>query len=277
MNKVVGIVGCGNMGFAIANQIKKRFKVFCFDRDPTKLSGLDISEKTEGIVDLFLKCDCLIIAVKPQDIIPVLEEIKKQRQLQDKFFISIAAGISTKYIEKVLGKVRVVRAMPNMPFKIGKGLTCLSKGKFAKQEDFKFAADLFECGGNVLELKEDMMDAATATSGSAPGWYFELVSLNYPQWKKDPDFFTNKFAEDLKNAAQELGFEDFQSELIASTTASACAFMLIKLNNSPEELRDQVASKGGTTEAGLTVLRNGGTLLEAARAARERAKELLRE
>lgn len=277
MKRIIGIIGFGNMGSSIANQVKDEFKIICFDKDPSKLKNLTSIEVVNNIVDLILRSEVIILAVKPQDFEELLGEIKNCKHLQDKLFISIAAGISTSFIEKNLGVVRIVRAMPNLPLQIGKGITCLSRGKFASSEDFDFAEDLFEYAGEVLELPESMINAATAISGSGPGWFFEKVACNNEAWKNKREALVSDFIVDLKEAARQLGFDDEQAEALSKMTVVGSEVLLLKSGKPAAELRDKVTSRGGTTEAGLKVLRNNGSLSDAAKAALKRAEELSKE
>jgi pyrroline-5-carboxylate reductase len=135
INKKVGIIGFGNMGSAIAERIKSEYKVFVFDKDKertTNLSGISVAE---NITDLLHKVDTVILAVKPQDIEALLKEIKDK--VNNQLVISIAAGITTKYIEKILGMVRVIRVMPNIGVIVGKSIYYICKGEFAKEKDLK--------------------------------------------------------------------------------------------------------------------------------------------
>ncbi|MGE5197507.1 MAG: pyrroline-5-carboxylate reductase family protein, partial [Deltaproteobacteria bacterium] len=175
MNRRIGIIGFGNMGSAIAKLLKADYRIFVFEKDASKTNGLADIQAASGIADVVNKVDTVILAVKPQDFDAVLDEIRTCSNLTDKLFISIAAGITTQYMEKTLGVARVIRAMPNMPAKIGLGITCLSKGRFATEEDFDFTQDLFLYLGETLRIEERMMNAATAISGSGPGYCYDLI------------------------------------------------------------------------------------------------------
>jgi pyrroline-5-carboxylate reductase len=273
LDKKIGIIGFGNMGQAIANQLKKDYKVYCFDKDSSKtkeISGIKVAKNT---IDLVKSTDLIILAVKPQDFFLLLEEIKTACS-KDKLFISIAAGITTEYIEKVLGTVKVIRAMPNIPLVIGKGMTCLTKGKFANEEDFKLAQDLFDQMGKTLRIEENLMDAACAVSGSGPAYIcrflesesIDLNNIYEPRIKE----FLNKF----QKAAQNVGFSQKEAAFLVETTYSGTVTLLKKTKISTEELRKQVTSRGGTTEAAFKILDVGGSWEEAVIAAKKRAEEL---
>ena len=274
MNRI-GIVGFGNMGKAIAEQLRADYQIHCFDKDAAKVAGLAGEQVFVGAKELVTKVDAAILAVKPQDFDALLEEIKPV--VRDQLIISIAAGISTEHIEKILGISRVVRAMPNIPARIGQGITCLSKGKFATEEDFDFTGTLFTYLGETMRIEERLMNAATAISGSGPGYCYDLIESE----NIDPnninalnDFVKNKFTPQLKLAAKGIGFKEEEADFISIATANASLALLIKTKSSPAELKKQVASKGGTTEAALEVLHKGGSLEEAVKAALKRAEEL---
>lgn len=271
MRKTVGIIGFGNMGSAIAEQIKVKYQLFVFDKDKEKtrnLSGIGIAD---NILDLVNKVDTLILAVKPQDFDTALNEIKPYAK--DKLVISIAAGITTAHMEKILGAVRVIRAMPNIPAKISEGITCFSKGRFASEEDLVFAQDLFVYLGETLRIDEEKMNAVTAVSGSGPGFLCDLIEGKSLTEIKD---FTEKvFIPSFSATASSLGFTPMQAKILAEVTGRGSVRYLEKEHLSPAEMKKQVASKGGTTEAGLRLLQhNIKNLTEAAKAALRRAEEL---
>jgi pyrroline-5-carboxylate reductase len=188
--------------------------------------------------------------------------------------ISIAAGISTAHIEKILGNIRVVRAMPNLGVKIRESVTCICKGIFASEADRGFADELFGRVGVTRVIEESMMDAATAISGSGPGYIFDYLDKEHIETLHIPEHTRHVLRMRLEKAAEEVGFSHDDAVFLAVNTANAAMNIISKAKLSPAELRSQVASKGGTTEAGLAVLNKGGTWEEAAQAALKRAREL---
>ncbi len=268
----VGMIGFGNMGAAIAGQLQRDYRFTVYDKETAKLQEQTLIEQGVDCSDVVSKSEKVILAVKPQDIVTVLKEISSATD--GKLVISIAAGVPTTFIEGFLPRARVIRVMPNMAIKIKQGMTCLCRGKLALEEDLFWAQEIFNRLGHTLLIPENMMDAATAISGSGPGYFFDLIEHKKELYKKQPDELVNSFILSLTQAAEELGFNQGDARLLASTTAQASSALLHQSGDSPARLRDQVASKGGTTEAGLTVLHNGGTLLDAVRAAVRRAAEL---
>jgi len=271
MKQGIGIIGFGNMGSAIAERIKSGFKVIVFDKDKTKTAGLSGLKAAEGILDLVNRVDAVLLAVKPQDFDAVLNEIKSA--VKDKLVISIAAGITTAYIENLLGRVKVVRVMPNIGARIGEAESSLCKGSNAKDGDLDFAKELFGYIGKTWVMEERMIDAATAISGSGPAYIYYDMEINKIDPGNVPEETENKYIELLSKAAERVGFDPLTAMELASSTTSS-SLHLAATGVAPSELRKQVTSKGGTTEAAIKVLAAGGSWEEAAQAAKKRAQEL---
>lgn len=145
----IGIIGCGNMGEAILAQSAKAGKAqnfIIFEKDKLKEAFACRIYRVKAaidITDLLYKCEIIIIAVKPQDIDIVLDHIRKGFEICKKrkiLIISIATGVKTEYIERrISGNIKVIRAMPNLPAKIGEGITALTKGRYATDKDLRVA------------------------------------------------------------------------------------------------------------------------------------------
>jgi len=219
---MIGIIGVGNMGMAIASRIKG--KALLSDKNKRIGDNINVAKRA----------NIIILAVKPQDMGEVLKEIKPY--VEGKLVISIAAGVTTLFIEKVLGRVRVIRVMPNMPAVVRKGISAISRGRFAKAEDFKIADRIFSNLGEVVEVKEKMMDAVTAVSGSGPAYYFLFTYL-------------------LAKAGEASGLQKDLALKLAKATFIGAAEVIKSKNLSIEDLVKKVASKGGTTEAALKVFK----------------------
>jgi len=214
----------------------------------------------------------VIVAVKPQDFEPLLKEISLSAS--GKLVISIAAGITTAYIEKYLGKARVVRVMPNLAAVIAEAASCLAKGKYALPEDMDTAKEIFGLIGKTWVMDEGLLNAATAISGSGPAYIFYDLETRGISAEQAPEGLKDDYIERLKQAAQAVGFDGQTAlELASATTLSS---MHLAAGAQPAELRKKVTSKAGTTEAALKVLSAGGTWTLAAQAAKKRAEELSR-
>lgn len=271
LRKKIGIIGYGNMGSAIAERIKYKYYVFVFDKDKSKiqnLSGIIISDNIKDFMD---KIDVVILAIKPQDFDGVLSEIKNC--IVDKLIISIAAGITTKNIENLLGKVRIIRVMPNIEAIIGKSLSYLCRGQFANWNDLKLAIKLFNfIGHSFIYSDESFMNVVTAVGGSSPGfWGYRFNNIPRKDWGK---YAKNKFIPEFILGAKKVGFNKKEAELIANGITWASIATVNALRIEPIELTEKVASKGGTTQAGLEKLEKGGSLTDAFEAAVKRAEEL---
>jgi pyrroline-5-carboxylate reductase len=265
----VGIIGFGSMGSAMAERMKRfryRFtpiKVLIFDKDAQKTAAAKDFDVAKDVKDLAQRVDAVILAVKPQDIGGVLAGIKGVKGYR--LVISIAAGITTAYIEKALGDVKVVRAMPNLAARIGRGVTGLCAGGLADKGDLNFSKKLFRTLGRVLITEERMMNAVTAVSGSGPAYVCYFLERGLER---------RKFASEFRSAAEKAGFDKKAASLLVDAAFSGTTAFLKRTRASPAGVIRQVASKGGTTEAALAVLRSGGSLEAAVLAAKKRAEEL---
>ncbi|MBN1871320.1 MAG: pyrroline-5-carboxylate reductase [Candidatus Omnitrophica bacterium] len=262
----IGIVGCGNMGEAIARGIVDskligNADIYAFDIDRDKVSylsgelGIKSAGTSEELIDC---CNNIIIAVKPQDIKDLLKEVWHVLD-SSKLIISIVAGITIDNIKKHLNKeIRVIRVMPNMATLVNKGVAAICYDEYATDEDKRLANQIFKSVGSVIEIDESMMDAVTSISGSGPAYFFYITEL-------------------LENIAKDMGIDRKKAKLLALGTAVGSAILLDKTGADAESLRRRVTSKGGTTEAAFKVFadRKLHTIFkDGVLAARERSREL---
>jgi len=237
--KKVGIIGCGNMGKVLIDGLVNfvgRKNIFCFDIDEKKV--LEVKNKYKVNIlssnkDLVLNSDFIILAVKPQQIKEVLEKVKNFID-DKKVVISLAAGIKIEFLEKFLKQKQIVRVMPNLPLKVGLGISAICKNKFCKKESYEFAKKIFSIKGEVVEIKERFFDLITAVSGSGPAYIFYISEI-------------------IQKVGIKLGLpKKFVPQLVNLTILGA-AKMLNEEKIAAEELKKAVASKGGTTEQALSV------------------------
>jgi len=235
MKKIrVGIVGFGNMGSAIGLALKQSsgFSVTAFEKDPHKRKNIRFLKNIRTLVDC---SDVVILALKPQDMPQFLLENKvffiKTRPL----VVTIAAGLTCAFFEKHLPGVRVVRVMPNLPAKIGAGVSFIAKGKYAAKADMAIAEKIFSCVGKVFFAPERSLDKVTAVCGSGPGFIFYLMDCFY-------------------SGALKLGFSTTVAREMVAGTFYGSAKLAENGKDDFKLLAGQVASKGGTTRAGLDVL-----------------------
>ncbi|MCX5709855.1 MAG: pyrroline-5-carboxylate reductase, partial [Candidatus Omnitrophica bacterium] len=245
MQHKIGIIGFGNMGSAIAEQLKNNYKVMVFEKDSAKTAKASGILVAKDLSALIRDSDTLILAVKPQDFPQVFLEIKDSGHELDKLVISIAAGIPTTYIEEHFGVVRVIRVMPNIPAKINAGMICLTKGKFASEEDLDFAQELFDYLGETLIIKEELMDEVTATSGSGPGFICRILHLQHidPNDEVAISNFEKEFIPSFTASAEEIGIPKEKAEILVSATTAGTIALLRTSHMTPEQLEKQVVSK----------------------------------
>ena len=266
--KKIGIIGCGNMGEAIfsrlAQTIDKSTSLMVSEMDANKRA--QIQDKYKVIVEidnsyLVKYSDVIIIAVKPKDFDNILREEICCGISEAKLLISIAAGITTGYIESIVGKdVPVIRVMPNMAAVIGEAMSSMSPGGSATGEHMKLAREIFSRIGDVIEVDEDLVDSITAISGSGPAYFFYFV-------------------EALIESAKGLGMDSDMAKKVVLKTILGSAKLLDILKEEPGDLIKRVASKGGTTEAAIKVFeskRLKSIIKDACREAQKRSKALSR-
>jgi pyrroline-5-carboxylate reductase len=208
---------------------------------------------------LAAKCPVLVLAVKPQQVPLVLAQVRAALDPKRHVLISVAAGVPTAYLEQVIGKpLKLVRAMPNTPAKVRAGATAYCLGRHAGPDEDRLAQVLFSAVGLAVRLDEALLDAVTALSGSGPAYVFRLCEV-------------------LTAAGTALGLPPAEADRLARQTIYGAACMLKESGERAEDLRRAVTSPGGTTEAALKRLDEGGLAAlfqDALLAARDRAREL---
>ncbi len=257
----VGIIGVGTIGEIFAERLSvEGHELFAYDirgdrlKDMADSYGLNAAAGAAAVIDA---SEMVVIAVKPQAFQSVMEEIKKAR-IEDRLFISVLAGVATARYEEELPGVKVVRIMPNLPIKIGKGVIAISRGKNVTEEEEEKTAKLLSPLGSVEKVAEEKIDAVTALSGSGPGYVFAMI-------------------EALADAGVRIGLDYSQSLRMVAQTMAGSAEMIEETGRHPAELRNRVCSPEGTTIEGMFVLEQmgiRGILMEAVSAAYGRAKEL---
>ncbi|MEU3561982.1 pyrroline-5-carboxylate reductase [Kitasatospora sp. NPDC054768] len=202
--------------------------------------------------------DTLILAVKPQDMGALLEELAPHVGA-DRLVISAAAGVPTAWFEERLAAgTPVVRVMPNTPVLVDEGMSVISAGSHAGEEHLVRAEEIFSSVGKALRLPESQQDAATALSGSGPAYFYFLV-------------------EAMTDAGILLGLPRQVAHDLIVQSAIGASVMLRDSGEHPVKLREAVTSPAGTTIAAIRELENHGVraaLLGALEAARDRSREL---
>lgn len=246
------LIGCGKMGSSLLEGIVKSDNFdgmvdviepviqdsFKEDFKESKVNFYsDIRENKDAI-----NYDLIIIATKPNIYEEIFNGLKNNLTNNDKtLIVSILAGIRISKIEEIVGSIPIIRAMPNIAASVLEGMTALIGNKKITHEDILNADLIFELIGEKMWLKnEAQMDSFTAISGSGPAYFF---------------FFT----ECLKNIAIEEGFTEDEANKISQQIIIGSGKLVKDSGIDPKELRENVTSPNGTTEAGLKVLADNKT------------------
>ncbi len=242
---LLGFIGAGNMGFAM---LKGASNVF----DKEQLTYTDIDKKrleqvkaetgisfVEGNKELIESCEYIVLAVKPQYLDPVLDEIRAILT-KDKVIIAIAPGIAISHYKEKLGNIKIVRAMPNTPALVKEGMSgvCFSEDVFEENEK-KVISDFFGSFGKFEIVSENLMDAVVCASGSSPAYVY-------------------MFIEALADSAVKYGIPRDKAYVFAAQTVLGSAKMVLETGKHPGELKDQVCSPAGTTIAAVAELEESG-------------------
>jgi len=260
----LAFIGGGNMASAMIaglSSLSERPRITVAEPDEVKRAALAArgcqvtAHNHEAVADAAL----VVLAIKPQLAAQVVPGLAGA-WTPDKRLVSLLAGMPTARLEGWLpAGSRVVRAMPNTPLAIGRGMVGICRGRHASPADLTLAAALFLPCAKVLALADEArMDAITAVSGSGPAYVFA-------------------FAEALLAAAGGLGFSAEEALLLVGQTGAGSWDYLLTSGLAPGRLREQVTSPGGTTAAALAVFAQEdltGMVARALQAAERRGKEL---
>lgn len=264
MSKITGFIGAGNMAGAIINGMLKAGadpkSLMVFDIDKEKC--LTMADKgitvAESGAQLMAECDYTVLAVKPQQLPAVLAELKDNCN-DKKVVVSIAAGISTEYLQKNLGVAcPCVRVMPNTPLLLGCGATALCKTDNVSDDDFAAVRAMFENSGITEVISEDKMNAVISVNGSSPAYFY-------------------LFAKAMQDYASEQGIDPETAMKLICATMKGSAEMLLNSGDDAQTLIKKVSSPGGTTLKALDVFYQNSTeqvIKDAMDACTKRAVEL---
>lgn len=263
------VIGAGNMGLTYAegmskSQLIQKHNIMVLDTSEAKLKELhqiahfDTFDKLEDCVP---KADIIFIAVKPYHALEVFEAIRPLVQAQQ-ILVSIMAGVTISSIQELTGLEKIVRAMPNLPAQIGKGLTSFVVSEYLSRVEMLIVKNLLESTGKSLQVSsEKFIDASTGISGSGPAYVFY-------------------FMQSMMEAALKMGFSKQDATVLVSQTFSGAIELFEQSNLSPNSWIEKVASKGGTTRAALDSMEDNNVnelIKDAAFAAFNRAVELGKE
>jgi pyrroline-5-carboxylate reductase len=236
----VAVIGAGTMGRAIASGIVQAGviaanRVAVVDRTAATAEALARDLSVVAMADIGAACDgadVVLLCVKPKDVHDVVAH--------GPLFISIAAGVRIAAIEQVLNdNTPVIRAMPNTPCSIGRGMTVVSRGTHATEGQLETARAIFSTVGRCIALEEKHLDVVTALSASGPGFIYVVM-------------------EALADGGVMCGLpRNVATELAAQATLGA-AEMVLATGRHPASLKDDVTTPGGCTIAGLLLLEDNG-------------------
>ena len=244
MQKIL-VIGCGHMGSALVDSWIKSKKYSLTIIDPNKRNSL---KKKYNMVNVSIQknisnieknkiFDFIIFAIKPLDLKNTLDDISNIKIGKHASVISVIAGKKLNLFKKKIKSTNnFFRVMPNMPASIGKSMNCIVASRKIDRKKIKQVLDLFNYSGKTLLLEnENQIDMATAISGSGPGFVFNLIDC-------------------MEHSAVKLGFKKSVAKILVSQTFKGSIDLLSKNKLSAKKLVNTVATKGGTTEAGLKIM-----------------------
>jgi pyrroline-5-carboxylate reductase len=265
--KKIGFIGSGNMGEALVSGLvlskaAKPENIICSDISMDTLEEIQKKYKvsiTTNNIEVVEKSQIIVYATKPQILGSVLNETAQALD-KSKLIISIAAGVPLAAIAAGLGKeLRLIRSMPNICAFVKESATAIAAGEFVEKGDVELARAIFDSVGETVFIQENiLMDAFTGLSGSGPAYIFIVV-------------------EAMADAGVKMGLSRKDALFLSTQTVLGSARLLLESKEHPGQLKDRVASPGGTAIAGIHTLEQGGlrtTLINAVESATKRSKEL---
>jgi len=262
---IFGFLGFGKMASALVQGMLQAGtcgpeEIIVVNRHPEGIQeavqklGLKLAISPKGLVQ---QADVIILGTKPVDSIQLLHDVRPF--FEGKLLISVAAGVTLQLLQEAVGhRTRVIRAMPNTPSLIMKGATAYALGDHTALSDAEIADKIFGAVGIVYRVREAALDAVTGLSGSGPAYVFTFI-------------------EALADGGVMMGLSREIAAELAVQTVLGSAELIQNTGQHPAELREMVASPGGTTMAAIEILEACGlrhAVMAAVRAASERAQEL---
>jgi len=256
--KKIAIIGFGNMGSAIYNQLAKNYSadlVYVCGRNKDKADELGVTNYLEDAQEVVDKSEIIILAIKPQS----FYNWQDIPNMDGKLVISVMAGVSIDKLISVSRSKKIIRTMPNLAIQVNKGVTGWIVSDKVGEDDKDRVKKLLSLMGVEIEVSsEDQLDKLSAISGSGPAYFYYFCEL-------------------MVNQAKEFGFTDEQAKDMVEQTFIGAAKVLENSDKDCAGLRQAVSSKGGTTLAALDEFEKAdmtGILAKAVDRACKRAKEL---
>ncbi|WP_091453776.1 pyrroline-5-carboxylate reductase [Actinokineospora iranica] len=260
----IAVLGAGKIGEALLSGLlhggRQADELLFTERYPERSAQLTSAYgiRATDVPTAAKTADVLVVAVKPQDIEPLLDELAPVVDAET-LVVSLCAGLPTSLFERRLpAGVPVVRAMPNTPMLVGEAMSAISPGTHAEAEHLAVVEEMLSTVGKVVRVPEAQQDAVTALSGSGPAYFFFLV-------------------EAMIDAGILLGLPRAVAEALIIQSAVGAATMLAQTGEHPVILREAVTSPAGTTISAIRELEKHGVraaLIAAIEAARDRSREL---
>ena len=266
MSKKFGFIGAGNMAEAMMKGMISSGECSAEELIASEVvpERRDYMARTLGItvtadnVEVVKEAKTIVLAVKPNIVGPVLDELKPILT-GDHLVISIAAGVKISFIEAHLNwGVRVVRVMPNQPCLVGASASGFALGKSAKKEDKDLVQRVLNSVGIAYAMDEKLLDAVTGLSGSGPAYIYLVI-------------------EAMADGGVLAGLPRDVAQALAAQTVLGAAKTVLETKGHPAQFKDMVASPAGTTIEGLKVLEQGavrGAFIKAVEEATKRSVEL---
>lgn len=260
------MIGAGNMGLTFAegmvnSQYIKQKELFIYDKNPEVLSLLKKDERftvSDDLSELLDKVHIIFVAVKPHHSEELFAEMKPHLH-PGQIIVSLMAGVTINFMQKSTGLEKIVRTMPNLPAKVGNGVTSFTETPAVSKVEQVAIRNLIDSTGTAIHVdNEEFINKSTGISGSGPAYVFY-------------------FMEAMMEAAQKMGFSENDSSVLVENTFEGAIALFKGHSYGPTSWISKVASKGGTTEAAVDSMKedNVGELIKkAAFAAFDRAVEL---
>ena len=262
----LGFIGAGNMAQAMIGGV---LKSGLLKKEEIIASAATNKTITKVAAEFGIKttldnretalADFLFLAVKPVYYQQVIDEIKDVEAKESQIIITIAAGKSIEWVENAFGSCRkIIRTMPNTPALVGEGITAVCPGSNIKDKELESVLELLNSFGKAEVIKESLMDAVIATSGSSPAYVF-------------------MFIEAMADAAVAEGMPRAQAYQFAAQSVLGSAKMVLETGKHPGELKDMVCSPAGTTIEAVRILEKTGfrsSIMECMKACADKSRNL---
>ena len=261
----IGFIGGGAMAEALvsgmlAKEAAAAQDIFVSDHKEARCAYLRDTYGISAVVgseSFVSSVDILFLAIKPQVAAKAMQEAAAAVG-RDTCIVSIVAGLALAALEKVFPTQPVIRVMPNTPMAVGEGMSAFVRGSQASAALGQQISELLAAAGQVVEVKESMIDAVTGLSGSGPAYGFLMIDA-------------------LSDGGVAAGLPRKAAFKLAAQTLLGAAKMVLATGKHPAELRDQVTSPAGTTIEGVRVMEQQGVrgaLIDAVMAATEKSKAM---